>query len=162
MCSLGRAGKMRGWSLRDQWISCVSTIWWPAKSGLQTLSFTMGRNQWHTTWPCPISSCVSRMTALCFTQWGESIYTVQHVILYPIYCICDLNCLNCFRIYIMKHIITLIESIFLTGNLILKAWLLTQWFSHCFINDAYPPPDVCLMPHWLYNKYNFRVLICKQ
>ncbi len=70
MCFSVSAGQTRGWSLTGQWTSCVSTTWWPVKSGLQTLSFTTARNLWLTTWPCLTNYCGLWRTALYCTPWG--------------------------------------------------------------------------------------------
>jgi len=66
-----RAGRTSGWSFTDRWTSCLSTTWWPVRSGPPTPSSTTGRNLWPTTWPCPTSCWGSWRTERCSTPWGS-------------------------------------------------------------------------------------------
>ncbi len=78
MCFSVSAGQTSGSSLTGQWTSCVSTTWWPVKSGLQTLSFTTARNLWLTTWPCLTNYCGLWRTALYCTPWGTPVLELSN------------------------------------------------------------------------------------
>lgn len=67
-------GRMSGWSFMDRWTSCLSTTWWPVRSGPLTLSSTTARNPWPTTWRCPTSCWGSWRMENCSTPWGLSLF----------------------------------------------------------------------------------------